>query len=148
MQFLYFFITWEEISSDLYRVSGCDIAKWHFPLTCKTKEKFYPALLYTKPLTKSVWVNLPEFLLVCEIIRVCHTLTRRKYFGAECLLHCKIIISCPKNGCWTVIEKNICLKANERAQSIGTPWCHTLTQNLVLKVSLWQFWHFVDYWHW
>ena len=53
-----------KISSDLYRVSGCDIETRHFPLTCKTKEKFYPILLYTKPLTKSVWVNLPEFVLV------------------------------------------------------------------------------------
>jgi hypothetical protein len=63
-----------EISSDLYCMSGFDNEKRHFPKACKTKEKFYPLLLYTKSLQKCmgqpprVINSLWDYFSICRCV--------------------------------------------------------------------------------
>ena len=116
------------ISSDLYLPSGCDIEKLHFPLARQTKEKCYLLSLYTKPLTKSVWVSFPEFLLVCEIIfqysGVSHP-DKKKFiakYNVSCIVKESSFVKRMKAE--LLLRSLLASKANKRAQSIVTPLCN------------------------
>ena len=114
---------------DLLRSITC-VKVWHwkriFSSACKIKEKCYSLLLYTK----SVWVNLLEFLLVlwdyfsiyrCAIPWLENILKYNVSFLCSALLHCKRITICQKKDGRIVIEKIICLKPRKGHRALSHP---------------------------